>query len=70
MAAYRQLVSVMIANSEDVGKSFASEARKIHYNEVPGRAIRGDATIEDLESLADEGITVMRLSDFKDKDLN
>ena len=70
MAAYRQLVSMMVANSEDVGKSFASEARKIHYNEVPARAIRGDATIEDLESLADEGITVMRLSDFKDKDLN
>jgi len=67
MAAYRQLVSVMIANSEDVGKSFASEARKIHYNEVPGRAIRGDATIEDLESLADEGITVMHLPDFKDE---
>ena len=70
MAAYRQLVSVMIANSENVGKSFASEARKIHYNEVPGRAIRGDATIEDLESLADEGISVMHLPDFKDKDLN
>ena len=44
MAAYRQLVSMMVANSEDVGKSFASEVRKIHYNEVPGRAIRGDAT--------------------------
>ena len=70
MAAYRQLVSVMVANSEDVGKSFASEARKIHYNEVPRRAIRGDATAEDLESLADEGIAVMHLPNFKDKDLN
>jgi len=70
MAAYRQLVSVMVANSEDVGKLFASEARKIHYNEVPGRAIRGDATAEDLESLADEGITVMHLPNFKDEDLN
>jgi len=70
MAAYRQLVSVLIANSEDVGKSFAAEARKIHYNEAPNRAIRGDATVDDLESLADEGITVMHLPDFKDKDLN
>ena len=61
MAAYRQLVSVLIANSEDVGKSFSAEARKIHYKEAPNRAIRGDATADDLESLADEGITVMHL---------
>lgn len=70
MAAYRQLVSALIANSEDVGKSFAAEARKIHYHEAPSRAIRGDATANDLESLAEEGITVMHLPNLDDKDLN
>jgi len=70
MAAYRQLVSALMANSEDVGKSFAAEARKIHYHQAPSRAIRGDATASDLESLADEGINVMHLPNFEEKDLN
>lgn len=70
MAAYRQLVRVLMANSEDVGNSFAAEARKIHYHQAPNRAIRGDATAKDLESLAEEGITVMHLPNFEDKDLH
>lgn len=70
MATYRQLVSALIANSEDVGKSFAAEARKIHYQEAPSRAIHGDATANDLESLAEEGIAVMHLPNLEDKDLN
>ena len=52
MAAYRQLLRTIIANTEDVGDLFAEEARKIHYDEVPERAIRGNATRDDLEALA------------------
>lgn len=70
MAAYRQLVRVMIEHSEDVGNAFAAEARKIHYNEAPSRAIRGNATAQDLDSLADEGIPVMHLPNMKEEDLN
>jgi hypothetical protein len=32
------------ANSEDVGKKFAEEARRIHYGETEERAIRGQTS--------------------------
>src|ERR1035437_8012179 len=51
LAAYQQLVSLIVANSEDVGNDFAQEARKIHYMEAPSRSIRGEATADDYESL-------------------
>jgi hypothetical protein len=51
MAAYKHLVRTMIAHNEDVGNAFASEARKIHYNEEPDRAIRGTPSSEEIESL-------------------
>ena len=43
-------------NTENVGDRFAEEARKIHYDEVPPRAIRGQATRDEAEALRDEGI--------------
>ena len=70
LALYRQLVQAMASNSEDVGTAFAEEARKIHYNEAPERAIRGDASEEECEALRDEGIAILRLSHLKDEDLN
>ena len=66
MAAYRQLVRTIIANTEDVGDLFAEEARKIHYEEVPERAIRGNATRDDLAALADEGIAVIGLPKLRE----
>ena len=38
-ALYRQLIQTIVSHSEDVGHSFADEARKIHYNEAPQRPI-------------------------------
>lgn len=70
MALYRQLVQAIVANSEDVGHSFAEEARKIHYNEAPERAIRGQATADECEALRDEGIQVLNLPATKEEDLN
>jgi len=70
LAAYQQLVSAIVSNSEDVGKDFAQEARKIHYMEVPSRAIRGEASADDCESLREEGIEVLRLPTLKKEDLN
>ena len=46
------------ATSEDVGKNFAEEARKIHYNEVKERGIRGQATQGEAMELLEEGIAV------------
>ena len=46
----------IVRNTEDVGERFAEEARRIHYEEVPARAIRGHATPEQAAELQDEGI--------------
>lgn len=69
MALYKQLVQAIVSNSEDVGSSFAEEARKIHYNEAPERPIRGQATPDECEALRDEGIHVLSLPTVKEEDL-
>lgn len=70
MALYRQLVQTIVENSEDVGSSFAEEARKIHYNEAPERSIRGQATTDECDALRDEGIQILHLPAAKDDELN
>ncbi|WP_295003778.1 DUF1178 family protein [uncultured Dechloromonas sp.] len=70
MALYRQLVQTIVASSEDVGRSFADEARKIHYNEAPERPIRGQASADECEALRDEGIQILNLPAVKEEDLN
>lgn len=55
------MIREIAANTEDVGNRFAEEARRIHYNEVPERAIRGVATASECEALIEEGIDVMAL---------
>jgi hypothetical protein len=44
-----------------VGPDFADEARKIHQGEAEPRSIYGEATQEEAESLAEEGIDVGRI---------
>ncbi|MDD2923846.1 DUF1178 family protein [Rhodoferax sp.] len=51
----------VLAMTEDVGKEFVPEARKIHYGEAPERAIRGTATAADAAALIEEGIQVVTL---------
>jgi hypothetical protein len=43
-------------HSEDVGRRFAEEARKIHYREAAPRSIYGEATGEEVKEMLDEGI--------------
>jgi len=57
---YSRMLDEILTKSEDVGKKFPDEARKIYYKESPGRAIRGQATQEEHESLVEEGIPVAR----------
>jgi hypothetical protein len=60
----RQLIDSIrqvIASSEDVGDRFAEEARRIHYLETEARNIRGIATAEERDALAEEGIEVLAL---------
>ncbi|MCV2868058.1 DUF1178 family protein [Defluviimonas sp. WL0002] len=48
-------------NSEYVGLNFASEARRIHEGEAPGRSIYGEAKIEEAKKLLEEGVPVAPL---------
>jgi hypothetical protein len=58
-AAFLKGMRDLMGRSEDVGNAFAEEARKIHYKESPERSIRGLTTLDEAESLRDEGIEVM-----------
>lgn len=58
---YSRMLDELLTKSEDVGKQFPEEARRIHYKEAPSRAIRGQATDEEHDELVDEGIPVARL---------
>lgn len=49
------------ANSDDVGLSFAQEARKMHDGDMPERAIHGTAKLEDAKKLVEDGVPVMPL---------
>ena len=56
-----KLVDRVIENTEDVGRAFPEEARKIHYREAPERHIRGTASNKEVEALREEGIEVVAL---------
>ena len=57
---YSRMLDEILTKSEDVGAKFPEEARKIYYQESPGRAIRGQATQKEHDALLDEGIPVAR----------
>ncbi len=60
----------VVRNTENVGERFPEEARKIHYNEVPARAIRGQASRDEAQALTEEGIEFASLPAFLSQDSN
>ncbi|WP_420413325.1 DUF1178 family protein [Roseibium sp.] len=64
--ALRLVRAKMTENSENVGSSFASEARKIHYGEAEERNIYGETSPKEAMDLLDEGISVLPLPDLPD----
>ena len=56
-----KIIDKVIETTEDVGRAFPEEARKIHYNEAPERHIRGTASAKEVEALREEGIEVVAL---------
>jgi hypothetical protein len=58
----------IVRNTENVGHRFPEEARKIHYEEVPARPIRGQATKDDADALREEGIDFTSLPPFLTRD--
>lgn len=69
MREVRTVRDKILEKSEYVGPRFAEEARRIHFDEAPDRAIHGEATTDEARELADEGIDVMPIPRLPD-DLN
>lgn len=49
------------AKAEYVGGRFAEEARRIHFDESPERGIYGEASAEEVRSLAEDGVPFIPL---------
>ncbi len=60
-AAWREVRAKMVAEAEHVGTGFPEEARKIHYGESDVRAIYGEASVDEVKSLLEEGVPVAPL---------
>jgi len=61
VAMLKRLRAEIEANSEYVGMSFATEARRIHDGDAPERSIYGEARPEEARKLIEEGIPVAPL---------
>lgn len=59
MAQLQQALAAMARRAENVGERFPEEARRIHYDEVPARTIRGIASADETRDLLEEGILVL-----------
>ncbi len=60
-AALAEFRARVEANTVDVGREFASEARAMHEGTAPERAIRGQANVEEARDLIEDGVPVMPL---------
>ena len=61
-AAIAEAIRTEIANNcDDVGESFAEEARAMYYGEKPNRGIYGKASPKDAKALIEEGIPALPL---------
>ena len=56
LEALRELRQKVVENATYVGDRFADEARRMHQGEVEHHGIYGEATPEEAQSLAEEGI--------------
>lgn len=59
--ALAELRARIEARSENVGRAFASEARRIHEGEAPARPIIGEARPAEARALVEDGIPVVPL---------
>lgn len=59
--AMKALRDKVTSEADYVGENFASEARKIHENEVSPHGIYGEATREEVASLVEDGVDFMQL---------
>jgi len=60
-AALVELRRQIETNCDYVGNRFAEEARRIHYGEIDAHSIYGEASEDQSQELADEGISFGRI---------
>lgn len=60
-AMLQKLRAEVERNCDYVGAEFAEEARRIHKGEADARGIYGEATPDEAEALAEEGIEVAKI---------
>ncbi|MGO4712054.1 DUF1178 family protein [Bradyrhizobium sp. 2TAF24] len=60
-AKLKELRDHIVSRADNVGDSFPTEARKMHYGDIEHRPIYGEATIDEARALVDEGIEVAPL---------
>jgi len=59
---HKKFIEYVLHNTEDVGRRFPDEARRIFYKEVAERAIRGTASMKEVIELKEEGIDILAVS--------
>jgi hypothetical protein len=62
----RKMREHVLSTSENVGKNFVQEARKIHYEEAETRSIHGEASIDEARALSEEGIDIFPIPELPD----
>jgi hypothetical protein len=65
-AKLKELRDHIISKADNVGESFPTEARKMHYGDIEHRPIYGEASLDEARALIDEGIEVAPLPPVPD----
>jgi hypothetical protein len=55
-AKLKELRDHLTRNSENVGRKFPDQARKMHYGEIEHRSIYGEASPDEAKELHEEGV--------------
>lgn len=57
----KQLRGKILAESQDVGRLFPEQARRMHDGTIPLRQIRGQATPDEARDLLEDGVLILPL---------
>jgi hypothetical protein len=66
-AAVKELHEKIARTTVDVGDQFADQARRMHEGDLPSRAIRGQATMEEANTLWENGVPVLPIPHLPDE---
>lgn len=68
--ALREMIRALRAEiqtkTDDVGRAFPEEARRIHEGEAPARSIRGEASLEEARALIEDGVEILPIPTLPD----